>query len=114
MDVYGHNISDGHIFTSIWISNLEGDRETDENSIWVGWQVSYHLHILGHVKFLASLSPLFWTYSMPLLSTVEFLPRLTRRNMGIHILTSSLFGQYVSTFSLKLSSFKCSTKGYNT
>ncbi|CAM0876917.1 unnamed protein product [Alopecurus aequalis] len=39
MDVYGHNISDGRIITSIWIHNLDGDRETDENAIWAGWQV---------------------------------------------------------------------------
>ncbi|CAM0876916.1 unnamed protein product [Alopecurus aequalis] len=39
MEVYGHNISDGHIITAIWIANLEGDEEKDENAIWVGWQV---------------------------------------------------------------------------
>uniref|UniRef100_A0ACD6A1S9 Uncharacterized protein n=1 Tax=Avena sativa TaxID=4498 RepID=A0ACD6A1S9_AVESA len=38
MDVYGHNISDGRIITTMWIHNMEGDRETD-NAIWVGWQI---------------------------------------------------------------------------
>uniref|UniRef100_A0A8R7UPS9 Neprosin PEP catalytic domain-containing protein n=1 Tax=Triticum urartu TaxID=4572 RepID=A0A8R7UPS9_TRIUA len=60
MDVYGHNISAGHIITSIWIANMEGDPKTDENAIWVGWQ---------------------------------FLPRLTQKNMGTHILTSSRVGR---------------------
>lgn len=45
MDVYGHNISDGgRIITSIWITNMEGDPNKDENAIWVGWQVSCNLY----------------------------------------------------------------------
>jgi hypothetical protein len=44
MDVYGHNISDGHIITTMWIHNMDGGQEKHDNAIWVGWQVSYHLH----------------------------------------------------------------------
>ncbi|XP_040246972.1 protein neprosin-like [Aegilops tauschii subsp. strangulata] len=54
MDVYGHNISAGHIVTSIWIANMEGDPKTDENAIWVGWQVDPKKYGDSHTHFFTS------------------------------------------------------------
>ncbi|XBI84986.1 hypothetical protein VPH35_093195 [Triticum aestivum] len=54
MDVYGHNISAGHIITSIWIANMEGDPKTDENAIWVGWQVDPKKYGDSHTHFFTS------------------------------------------------------------
>lgn len=41
MDVYGYNLINGQVSTTtIIIGNLEGDK-SDEDAIWVGWQVCY-------------------------------------------------------------------------
>jgi hypothetical protein len=40
MGVYGYNLSVDQVSTTtIWITNLEGDYKSNEDAIWVGWQV---------------------------------------------------------------------------
>uniref|UniRef100_A0A453A2Z6 Neprosin PEP catalytic domain-containing protein n=1 Tax=Aegilops tauschii subsp. strangulata TaxID=200361 RepID=A0A453A2Z6_AEGTS len=40
MDVYGYNLIHGQVSTTtITVGNLEGDFKSNEDAIWVGWQV---------------------------------------------------------------------------